>query len=61
MSFVRRPSVGDRANGGVRLPDVGDDGCQALMAERLGGRDGKPSTPLITSDFSGGQMNCLAF
>lgn len=62
MSRVRRPSDGERANGGVRVPDVGDcGGCHAFTAERLGGRDGKPpSSPLVTPDFGGGHTNCLA-
>lgn len=60
MSLVRRPSVGDCAKGGVLVPDVGEGGCQAFMAVRLDGLDGKPSLPLNTSDFGGGQTNCFA-
>lgn len=61
MSRVRRPSDGDRANGGVRIPDVGDPGCHAFTAVRLGGRDGNPlSSPLAMPHFGGGHTNCLA-
>lgn len=60
MSLVRRPSVGEFAKGGVLVPDVGEGGCQAFMALRLDGRDGKPSLPLDTFDFGGGQTNCFA-